>query len=194
MAVKQFSVSEVLTASDTNAYLANSGLVYVTQVAIPSTPAQSTVVVANCFSSTYDNYLVSVQGVTASSGGGIMAIKYGTGTAGAFTPTTSGFYGNTFYIANGGGGGLSNAPISNNASGECGSMTNTSINGFTFNVNQPNLVARTFLSFQGTDDYYFRFGSTQHNSTTQFTGFQLSPSTGTFNNGTITVYGFRKGN
>ena len=186
MAIKTFTTGEVLTASDTNTYLANAGLVYVTQVTIGSGVTSKQVTA--CFNSTYDNYVVSVSGVTCSNGGGAMYMKMLTGT----TPTTSGFYGNTLYLANGGAGGLSNAQMINGAYCEAGSITNTSLNGFTFQVNQPNLAARTFVNFSSTDDYYWRFGAFQHNSTTQFTGLELLPNAGTMTGGTITVYGYRK--
>ena len=72
-------------------------------------------------------------------------------------------------------------------------MTNTSNNGFTWQVNQPNLAARTFVNFSSTDDYYWRFGAYQHNSTTQFTGMQfLMPASATMTGGAISVYGYRK--
>ena len=54
MAIKTFTTGEVLTASDTNTYLANSGLVYITSTAVSG----STVSVSNCFNSTYDWYKV----------------------------------------------------------------------------------------------------------------------------------------
>lgn len=53
MAVKTFTSGEVLTASDTNTYLNNGGLVYITET---SFTAQTAVIVDNCFTSTYANY------------------------------------------------------------------------------------------------------------------------------------------
>ena len=52
MAVKTFSVGETLTASDTNTYLTNGGLVYITEGTASNTSA---VDVNSVFSSTYDN-------------------------------------------------------------------------------------------------------------------------------------------
>jgi hypothetical protein len=62
MAIKTFTTGEVLTASDTNTYLANSGLVYITQA---TGTAISSLSFNNCFSSTYLNYRV-VGNITAS--------------------------------------------------------------------------------------------------------------------------------
>jgi hypothetical protein len=64
MAIKTFTTGEVLTASDTNTYLANSGLVYVATV---SPSAGSTIQFTNAFSNTYKNYRVIISG-TASAG------------------------------------------------------------------------------------------------------------------------------
>lgn len=53
MAIKTFTTGEVLTASDTNTYLANSGLVFVKSQTIGS--AVTSVTVSDAFSATYDN-------------------------------------------------------------------------------------------------------------------------------------------
>jgi hypothetical protein len=60
MAIKTFTTGEVLTASDTNTFLANAGLTYV-----GSTTATSgtTVEVLGCFSATYDAYRVVISDV-----------------------------------------------------------------------------------------------------------------------------------
>jgi hypothetical protein len=60
MAIKTFSSGAVLTASDTNTYLANSGLVYVTEATIGN--AVSSVTVSNAFNSTYDAYKIIIAG------------------------------------------------------------------------------------------------------------------------------------
>jgi len=63
MAIKTFTTGDVLTASDTNTYLANSGLVYITQTTfsgVVSTTVQS------CFSGTYTNYVIVARLYTTS--------------------------------------------------------------------------------------------------------------------------------
>jgi hypothetical protein len=52
MAIKTFVTGTVLTAADTNEYLANSGLVYITSTS--AVPLQATVTISGCFSATYD--------------------------------------------------------------------------------------------------------------------------------------------
>lgn len=64
MAVKTFTTGEVLTAADTNTYLNNGGLVYVTQVTGTTTAAIN---VNNCFSATYQNYRIVYRGVSTNS-------------------------------------------------------------------------------------------------------------------------------
>ena len=53
MAIKTFTTGEVLTAADTNTYLANPGWTYITSGAL-----SSAVNFAGCFSATYTNYRI----------------------------------------------------------------------------------------------------------------------------------------
>jgi len=62
MAIKSFTSGQILTAADTNAYLTNAGLVYVT-TATPT--AATTVGINGCFTSTYTNYRVIVTPISA---------------------------------------------------------------------------------------------------------------------------------
>ena len=55
MAIKTFSSGEVLSAADTNTYLTNSGLVYITSATATS---GGTLSINNCFTSTYARYRV----------------------------------------------------------------------------------------------------------------------------------------
>jgi hypothetical protein len=59
MAIKTFTSGEVLTSSDTNTYLNNGGLVYITEVLVTA-GVSPTVSIDNCFSATYDNYRIVV--------------------------------------------------------------------------------------------------------------------------------------
>ena len=89
MAIKTFTTGEVLTASDTNTYLANSGLVYLSTTTWTATATKQ---FTNTFSSTYRNYRAYVT-LTASAGanfylrllvgttvqaGNILSIQWGT--------------------------------------------------------------------------------------------------------------------
>ena len=58
MAIKTFTTGEVLTAADTNTYLANSGLVLVKSQTIGTGVASVTI--SDAFSTTYDNYRITI--------------------------------------------------------------------------------------------------------------------------------------
>jgi hypothetical protein len=62
MPIKTFTAGEVLTAADTNTYLANSGLVYIGET---SATLQASIVLNNIFSATYDVYRLQIQCVGA---------------------------------------------------------------------------------------------------------------------------------
>jgi hypothetical protein len=53
MAIKTFTTGEVLTAADTNTYLANSGLVYIASLTVSGQQLGS---VNSCFTSSFDSY------------------------------------------------------------------------------------------------------------------------------------------
>lgn len=181
MAIKTFTTGEVLTAADTNTYLANSGLVYVTSVTAGS--AVSTLTVSSCFSATFDNYRIVISGGTHSATGdnlnfqlsGITGstyqtsgyfMTYGTATVSAYAPaaTTSwliGYFGQNTT-----------------------SVTMDLINPFAAKHKGMN----TFSS--ATFNYSF---NGQCTSTTSATGFTLTPAAGTITGQTVTVYGYRKG-
>lgn len=55
MAVKTFTTNELLTSSDTNTYLANSGLVYITTLSATNAAAAF---VDSVFNGTYRNYVI----------------------------------------------------------------------------------------------------------------------------------------
>jgi hypothetical protein len=88
MAYKTFTTGEVLTAADTNDYLANAMATFVNETAI--TAGASTVTVANCFTSAYDRYKI-VLSTNASAAGGTQG--YGLSPNGSTTGQyTSGMY------------------------------------------------------------------------------------------------------
>ena len=93
MAIKTFTTGEVLTASDTNTYLNNGGLVYISTTTATS---GSSVTVSNCFSSTYDAYKIIATG-----GGTAAATPIAFQLSGI---TTGVYYGGVIYFAYAGGG------------------------------------------------------------------------------------------
>ena len=179
MAVKTFTTGEVLTASDTNTYLNNGGLVYITSTTIGS--AVSSVTVSNVFSSTYDNYKIVVNGGVGSTAQAIR-LQLGSSATG---------YNYATLIWNYGTGALttlnSNAGTLFDYVGE----SNTNYNNIDLDVFSPNLAKYTTI--QGFYIGAASGGVAQgvHAVATAYTAFTISV-TGTMTGGTVFVYGYRK--
>jgi hypothetical protein len=70
MAIKTFTTGEVLTASDTNTYLANSGLVYITSATLSATALDG------IFTSDYDNYRIVISNIDQSGSAGLLQFNF----------------------------------------------------------------------------------------------------------------------
>jgi hypothetical protein len=172
MAIKTFTTGEVLTAADTNTYLANSGLVYVGSGTLSLTTSATNV--TGVFSSTYKNYRVLFY-VSARSTTNSVDMKYIVGT----TPTSTGYY-----QAGIGGEYASNAVVyypRSNGSAQFSGLNVASPTGLTMDIFNPNRTGNTLHTGAASDaatGYAFSLGGENINSS-QFTGFQLFTSTGT---------------
>jgi hypothetical protein len=182
MAIKTFAVGEVLTASDTNTYLANSGLVYVTSTTVGS--AVSSVTISNCFSSTYDNYRISFVGTTPSA---TDSFRFQLGSS------TTGHYGSMYYDS------WDGAATGTLRVGNAGSIyisldeASTKTSGVIFDVLAPNLAQPTQMSGTWSGRGFAGWFGGLQSSSTAYTSFTIKPdSAGTFTGGVITVYGYRK--
>jgi hypothetical protein len=182
MAIKTFTTGEVLTASDTNTYLANSGLVYVTSATIGS--GVSSVTVSGCFSSTYDNYRIVIEGGVGSTSSSTVGLQLGASTAG--------YYGVMTYALFASGGAL--VAQDNNFS-KFSYVGNAYTNQYatSFDLIDPflakftNLHNAPWIVNNAAGNY-----SGVHQVATSYSGFTLLPLSGTLTGGTITVYGYRK--
>ena len=185
MAIKTFTTGEVLTASDTNTYLANSGLVFVKEQTIGA--LVSSVTVTSAFSATYDAYQIVVAGGASNGGNGVAVLQ--------IVAAATGYYlgGNYSTFA-----GVASTIFGSNVTGWNLSAYNTNHVGFNIFVNQPFLTKNTSYS----TNYYGPSttdgaGTIQGflNNTTSYTDFTLIFGSGAFrvSGGTITVYGYRKG-
>lgn len=181
MAVKTFTTGEKLTTSDTNTYLNNGGLVYVTSQAVGS--AVSSVTVSNAFSTTYDNYRIIYNGGTTSTSG------YWQMRLGASNAT---YYGGLMYVVYSTGTvaglGLNNAQQFSYIGGMNQSQTSICVDVFS-----PYLAKFTYVTASSVinGSNYGQFIG-DHETATSYTDFTLYTSTGTATGGTITVYGYRK--
>lgn len=177
MAVKTFT-TEVLTSADTNTYLANSGLVYVTSAAVGT--GVSSVNVLSCFSSTYDNYKITYSGGVGNTAQAIAMGLYGSAT---------GYYGMLSYV-NYVTATPTYATTNNGTSWTYVGESSPNMGMIDIDLFAPNLTKYT--TFGGP--YAGSVGGVvagYHSVATAYTGFTLAV-TGTLTGGTITVYGYRK--
>lgn len=183
MAVKTFTAGEAANASDTNTYLTNAGLVWVSSTTVTS---GSSVTVSNCFSSTFDAYkIVMVGGATA--GNATLAFQF-TGI------TTLYNIGIIYYAFSAGTGTPSIYSAANQSSWQ--EVGSASTSGIALNMELMNPNLAKFKSYNCQTPSLFSGGSFVITngvclSTTQATGFTLSHAS-TFTGGTVTVYGYRK--
>ena len=189
MAIKTFTTGEVLTASDTNTYLANSGLTYITQGTVS---ANTTLNFTSIFTSAFNNYRV-IFTPSARQTGPQNQINLRVRSGSTDLSTGAKYqWSRVFYYAA--------------ASGASGSVTANEIqctdaNGgfvsFVFDIYAPNVAQETFVtgqtSIQQNTGGPFLFGtnfSAFVDNTTSYDGFSLI---GTSNfSGTARVYGYRQ--
>lgn len=182
MAIKTFTSGDVLTAADTNTYLANSGLVYITSQTIGT--AVTSVTVNSCFTSTYNGYFVTVHGGTSSTADENVSLQLTvSGTA-----STTGYYGTTNYALWGAG---LTTQSANNASNMlyAGGLDGRVL--LQLQIFNPAVATSTTMfgpfirqALAGQTSYI-------HRVNTAYDGFKIAPGTGTLTGGTITVYGYR---
>jgi hypothetical protein len=182
MAIKTFTAGSVLTAADTNEYLANSGLVYVTSATVGS--GVSSVTVANCFSATYDAYKIVATGVAINTGAG-------NSTALQLTGLTTGYYAAIIYST-----WATATPVAatdNNASA-WNFAGSHSTDGLVLNcdVVNPFLAIPTTLNNASYASHLGGSVNGKQTSSTSVTGFTVTPPGSTMTGGKITVYGYRK--
>lgn len=174
------TVGQVLTSAYVNNNI-NSGLTYITEATIGN--GVSTVTVAGCFSTTYDNYQIVLAGSDSSSLNNIVTMQLNNSTGATYNTSS-------FYIIHGGATGSNTAT----ASGVFrfawgGDVSDTSAN---VTVYSPFLTKRTAISGQTTNASLTAFNGGVDTNAVSNTGFTLGVGADTLTGGTITVYGYRK--
>jgi hypothetical protein len=182
MAIKTFTTGEVLTAADTNTYLANSMAVLVKSQTVGT--AVSSVTVTGAFSTDYDNYrIIYTNG--ASSATNSLNLSFGSVTTNYFNATTY-----TVFST-----GAVSSTSNNGVTGAFVYAGATSTDGGTYlTVDVFNPFLTKFTGFGGyfiVTDVSGSAGGLQK-SNTSFTAFTITPGSGTLTGGTIYVYGYRK--
>jgi len=184
MAIKTFTTGEVLTAADTNTYLANSGLVYVKTHTVTGTP--TTMVVTNAFSSAYDSYKIVVDGFVCSTTNPSLALTFGSTITGYYYGIPLCTVSSAAYVGVNG---------TNTTSFQAfAQRTPTAVaSSFTLEILAPFTAQNTRVIGMGYDGYSFGgIGNGILNNTTSYTDFTLTTDVGTFTAGKVTVYGYRK--
>jgi hypothetical protein len=144
--------------------------------------AVTSVAVSNIFSSAFDNYKI-VMNTTSSANGAALRIQLNNSTSATYS--TLGFYMSV---------GSASVVGENNASLTTGvlGITTASIFSLTAEIFNPFASAATqFFSETMGSSFYSKRGG-HDTSTASSTGFTITPATGNFTGGTISVYGYRK--
>lgn len=178
MAIKTFSSGEVLTSADTNTYLANSGLVYITSTNVGTSTSAT---VSNCFSSTYDNYRIIIDGVTA----GLVDFTFQLSGITGSVYTYQGYYQLI-------GVGTINTYGATGTTMPIGTFAASGNNFMQLEISSPNLAKIKYGQMTSNSTLLSSVQGSQINSTVQSTGFTVAAASGNISGGTITVYGYRK--
>jgi hypothetical protein len=183
MAIKTFTTGEVLTASDTNTYLANSGLVYITAT---SYSAATSVNINNCFSSTYDNYRILIASTNGSVDGQILLRMRvgGTDASGAtdYDYSASQYnYGTMLNLGSSSGG----------SSAVIGYKVATYPSSMSLDFYNPFIAANTLFSGVGQYTGLILGSGGQHKQAVSYDGFSLISGAGNMT-GKVTIMGYRK--
>jgi len=183
MAIKTFTTGELLTASDTNTYLANSGLVYIKQQTVGTTVASVTV--SSAFSTDFDHYRIIYDGGSHTTNASIN-LQLGSTTSGYYFAYVFNQYNATAVV---GGGSTTGSNFDSIGRGS------TNGNNLSCDLYSPFLSRRTGCRYLGMD--YSTTGFNIHgtgflNDTTSYTAFTFTTPSGTMTGGTIYVYGYRK--
>ena len=183
MAVKTFTTGEVLTAADTNTYLANSGLVYITQA---SWASGATVSISSCFSATYKNYRIIGSDVAATTSSTLTIQLLASGT-----PATTNYGRQRLYVQTTTVGATGST---GEASGTYGFLNGTSVSHFVTDIYNPFVATSTYFStneiYRDTDRPYMDINNCIHTTATSYDGFRIT-STNNLTAGTWYIYGYR---
>jgi hypothetical protein len=190
MAIKTFTTGEVLTASDTNTYLNNGGLVYITNTAF--TTATSFSLPNDTFTGTYRNYklIVQITGVTSDAN---FTLKLRAG--GSDNSTAVYAYAMPGYTY---AGSASNSFAESQTSFVVGESDSSIVRYFlTMDIIAPQAATNTYF----TGSYNFlnkaatasvaRLGNMQYAGATQFDSLSFISSVASSITGTYAVYGYR---
>jgi hypothetical protein len=189
MAIKTFTTGEVLTASDTNTYLANGGLVYITSGALSG----GTTNFVGCFTSTFTNYRIVLDNL-----GGSTAIDFYFRFLQSSTPYTVAqyYWAGTGFTSGGATYNTSGAGQTYAYFGATSSVAGTSTCSATMDFYSPLPAVRTFWSSTGISTvgagYNLRNVGGAMDNFQVYDGIQFTSLSATTMTGNVTIYGVRK--
>jgi hypothetical protein len=184
MAVKtDWTAGQTLTAAQTSTYLANSGLVYVTQVTVGS--AVTDVSVPGAFSTDFDNYVINCSGINGSATCTKMYFRF---EAVDGTPSS------TFYSLVGTSMVWGSTTVTGLTDGSWYVLSTDDTHNMsgTFEVFAPFIAAYSWMKSTHAGNAIVKTVQGRHTVTTAYPRFRLTVDAGTVTGGTITVYGYRK--
>lgn len=189
MAIKTFTSGEVLTAADTNTYLANSGLVYITGGSLSGTATQF----VGCFTSTFTNYRILLEQATLSAAGDF-CFQYLKGT----TAQNANNYEYAYARLTSGGAGANTTAVAPIGRWGMGANGLTNLMTMAADVIYPQVASSAaYVTAQGTSllsgpAYLSSDGMCVYAVNDSFDGIQFMGSGGQTITGFATIYGYRK--
>ena len=188
-----FASGDVLTASDTNTYLTNGGLVYITEATATS---GGTLSINNCFTSTYTSYCLVATFITTTASAFELNIRL----RASGVDTSTGYYGGITRVDIAAG--TSNvAAMNNTAQFQTGCIAaNAGRAHCVLQISAPQLAQYTSISCQSTDSrsasgYGGVNASGTLSNTTQYDGLTFGAGafgTGVISNLQVKIYGYRQ--
>ena len=180
MAEQTFTSGQILTAAQMTTLQTNTGLAFISTTTVGS--AQTSVTVASCFSSTYDNYRIVISGGPASGSGDNASFQL-SGITGSVYQTA----GSTVTYGTASVNGFAPAAGTTWLPGYVG-VNFTSI---VMDVINPNVAKYKGMHTNSAAQFNYLFTG-QCTSTSLATGFTFAIASGTMTGQVITVYGYRK--
>ena len=185
-----YSNGDVLSHSDMNAV----GLHLITPssvtngtldgaVVVPGT-AVSSVTVNGVFSNNFQNYKVQYYGGTGST---LVALNLTLGS------TTTGYYWAYRYITYSAGAEFTNNFGNDSRFVNVGEISNTNGNMMDCDIYGPNMAKPTGITWHGSFQSVSLWGAGRLGNTSQYTGFTVTPNSGTMTGGRLMVYGYSNG-
>ena len=190
MAIKTFTTGEVLTASDTNTYLANAGLVYVKETTVTNA---SQIDVTSCFSASCTNYRIVINAYCIDAAARTLMGRLLTGS----TPVATNYSSKSVYWKFDATAGPWTYNVDTTAY-SIGPISNNANNGglVALDIYRPFETQMTSVTGQNTGNYFgegyaLAIIGGVHTANTSYDVFRVLASQGNIT-GTVTIFGYRK--